>query len=108
MVSFMNERTFTASAGTWGSAFGLRIPREVRKLLFNRKWMSVTLYIEKKPVEINLTDSFWTTCNELRSKEIGRWLKRHGLDSWPSGNPPKIRVDHIADNKFKIVEVIRY
>ena len=40
-------------------------------------------------VTINVSDSFWRGCCELRSAQIGRWMEGRGERPWPSGQPPK-------------------
>lgn len=40
-------------------------------------------------VTINVSDSFWRDCCELRSVQIGRWMESRGERPWPRGQPPK-------------------
>jgi len=57
-----------------------------------------------QPVVVNIDeDSFWsTTCRELISSEIGRWLLNNGLAPWPSGAPPKVLLHPIGRAAFEV------
>lgn len=49
---------------------------------------------------VTLSDSFWRTCSELRSSELGTWLRRHGLAPWPHRQPPTLRIEPAGGNRF--------
>lgn len=53
--------------------------------------------------QANLTASFATTCPELRSAEIGRWLLSSGLAPWPERKPPKLRLQQMKKDHFKVL-----
>ena len=36
----------------------------------------------------DVSPTFWTTCPEFRSAEIGRWMTKRGDKPWPPGSPP--------------------
>jgi hypothetical protein len=38
----------------------------------------------------------------LISKEIGKWLRHHGLAPWPHGKPPVFTLDIVSDNRFSV------
>jgi len=85
-----------------GAGYGLRILKEDRDSVFLRKWDHIILDIDGKEVAINLSDSFWRNCSELRSKEIGKWLISTDKGKWEKGKPPKYQLTQISNNKFKL------
>lgn len=97
-VTTWNNGSFNAS----GAGYGIKIPKSSRDQYFNRNWDSVVLHIEDREVEVKLCDTFWTTCNELRSKEIGLFLIRNGLGDWVKGLPNEVSLTSVKDNTFKL------
>ena len=76
--------------------FGLKIARRVRdrelgslKVALGEGPYVTVVLPGIGPVCVHITPSFWTTCSELRSAEIGAWMKRRGDAPWPRGHPPK-------------------
>jgi len=57
-----------------------------------------------EPVEVNVDKpSFWnSTCHELISKEIGKWLMKNGFAPWPKYNPPKLILEPMSHNRFVV------
>jgi len=87
-----------------GSGYGVRLSVADRERHFDHTWSEVLVDVgEREAVHVPLSPSFWDTCSELRSAAIGRWLIRNGLDSWPRGKPPTVELQHIADNRFKLL-----
>jgi hypothetical protein len=87
-----------------GAGYGLKIPADELSC-FQREWNTVSLFLdgdEEKSVEVNISDSFWNGCRELRSKEIGRWLLEHELAPWDKGFPPTVIMTHIQSNCFAV------
>jgi hypothetical protein len=88
---------------TSGAGYGLRISEEDRDRFFDPDWTAAVLDLGgEADVEVGLSESFWRSCNELRSAEIGRWLRRSGLAPWPKGRPPMLTVQHVAGNRFAV------
>ncbi len=85
-----------------GAGYGILIPKRERDKYFNRKWDRVKIHIEDTSVEIKLRDTFWTTCNELRSKEIGKYLLKNGLGVWEKWKPHKLTLEVVNNNEFTI------
>ena len=89
-----------------GAGYGLKISISDRDNYFKKGWEYVTLNLEGEvdPIQVNIAkNSFWTpVCRELISKDIGLCLKKHGKLPWKKGNPPKLRMEHISENKFKV------
>ena len=77
-----------------GAGYGIRISLFDRDEHFRRVWSSVTLELgEDDVVQVNLSNSFWNRCSELRKKEIGKWMLDRGLAPWPKGYPPQFRLE---------------
>jgi len=59
---------------------------------------------EVKGVAVNVDKpSFWGhRCRELISKDIGTWSIKNGKAPWPEGHPPKMKMEHIDNNRFKV------
>lgn len=95
----MSAREFVATA--WrGGTYGIRIGA-ARARFFERSWSEVEVELESWGViRANLTDTFWTTCPELRNADVGRWLSHHGAATWPRGRPPKILMRHLGGGRF--------
>ena len=52
--------------------------------------------------------TFWTTCPELRSAEIGRWMEQRGDKPWPQGKPPRYEAELITTvNDTATVRIVR-
>jgi len=75
-----------------------------RERYFDHAWSEVLVDVdEREDAPVPLSKSFWDRCSELRSAAIGRWLIRNGLGSWPRGRPPTVQLQHVADNRFKLL-----
>jgi hypothetical protein len=84
-----------------GAGYGLKISEADRDQFFDRDWETVVFdFGGESEAVAALSDSFWRSCSELRSAEIGRWLRRHGLAPWPTGSPPRVEVTHAGGNRF--------
>jgi hypothetical protein len=86
-----------------GAGYGLRISVSDRDRFFHSDWDHVLLEVDgSRQVVVRLSASFWRTCSELRSAEIGRWLLGQRLAPWPRGAPPSVEIDHIGENRFRL------
>jgi hypothetical protein len=85
-----------------GAGFGVRIPAEMRRVIFREDWSHVLLTFDGETIKVPITASFWRQCNELRSKRIGEWLIRHGHATWPKRSPPEILITHEGGNRFAL------
>jgi hypothetical protein len=87
-----------------GAGYGVKLDVRDRDRFFQHEWKSIELSLEgtSKVVQVNVAKpSFWeTTCRELISVEIGRWLIANGLAPWPKGSPPKLLLEHIEGDHF--------
>jgi uncharacterized protein YfaT (DUF1175 family) len=89
-----------------GVGYGIRISDEERDVFFQREWDAVLLQLQgqEEAIEVKIDkDSFWgVPGRELISVEIGRWLRNQGLASWSRGNPPKLILEPLEDNRFSL------
>jgi len=87
-----------------GSSYVVRLSVVDHERYFDHTWSEVLVDVnEREAVHVPLSPSFWDRCSELRSAAIGRWLIRNGVGSWPQGGPPTVQLQHIADNRFKLL-----
>ena len=90
----MGNDQHLALSGWQGSVSGLRVDAESRRRVFlplKGVLRSVRLVLPGHAVQprCTLSPTFWTTCPEFRSAEIGRWMEKRGDKPWPLGNPPQ-------------------
>ncbi|KXB08279.1 hypothetical protein AKJ58_00320 [candidate division MSBL1 archaeon SCGC-AAA385D11] len=86
-----------------GAGYGIRISRKDREAYFRREWESVIIDLEGgSTIEVNISESFWRDCIELRSARIGKWMIRKELAPWEKNNPPSLELKHIEGRKFKL------
>ena len=86
-----------------GGGYGVRIKRKDREKYFQKNWSSVIIELEgEDEVEVSVSPSFWGKCRELRKKEIGKWLINNKLAPWKKFNPPKLILEQISNNKFRL------
>ena len=106
MMNRGKEGSFTASA--WkGGTFGLKIlePAKIRERFFRSEWTVVKLHligVRCRTVEVNISPSFWRSCPEMRSGEIGEWFKDNGHAPWPKGQPPRFIVAARGEREFVV------
>ena len=90
-------------SGWQGTTSGLRIDAETRRkvfLPFKDQLRMVHLFLpghEAQPC-FRLKQTFWTTCPEFRSAEIGKWMDARGDKPWPHRRPPKYRAELVVGN----------
>jgi hypothetical protein len=97
-IGWSNGRPLPSGAG-----YGLRISVSDRDRFFRPNWNTVSLEVEGGGKIVGrLSASFWKTCTELRSAEIGRWLLRQRLAPWQKGAPPSVEIDHVDGNRFRL------
>jgi len=94
----------TSSPSQTGRGYGIRISREDRDRFFDKNCLHVTIELDEITVRIQLSRSFWRDCIELRGKEIGGWMIHRGLVPWPKGHPPKLRLEHLGNARFRLSE----
>ena len=97
----MDVRHRMTLSGWQGATSGLRVDAECR----NRVLMPLRAQLRDVEVELpgqttrprcRITPTFWTTCPELRSAEIGRWMTRRGDKPWTRGNPPRYNAELVG------------
>jgi hypothetical protein len=86
-----------------GAGYGLKISSADGDRYFRREWRTVQLRIGTgEPIFANIDKaSFWnSSCRELISAEVGRWMLANGLAPWPSGQPPRLRLPNLEYARF--------
>ena len=86
-----------------GAGYGVRVQYDDRDRYFQRNWNSVEIALDTgEAAEISLQETFWTTCPELRSSVIGRWMLDLGAIPWAKGKPPQFDLEPIGDRRFRL------
>ncbi len=86
-----------------GAGYGIRISTRDRDQHFDSSWENIDIDLGPSGhTTVTLSDSFWRTCTELRSADIGRWLITHHFAHWPRGHPPLLELHHLHDNRFRL------
>ncbi len=87
--------------GWQGGTTGLRVDAESRR----RVLLPLKRTLQRVRIELpgyaaqplcDVSRTFWTTCPEFRSSEIGRWMTKRGDQPWPRGNPPTYEAELVA------------
>lgn len=99
-------KTMIVLSGWRGATFGLRISKKDRDALL-RGLDKITLKLPLKggrtqSLEINLNVSFWSSCPEFRSRDIGTWMKQRGDYPWRSRQTPK----YLARVTGRVIEIV--
>lgn len=88
---------------TWkGGTHGIRVGKENAQKFFDKSWASIQVKIDGTFHAFGLSPTFWTTCPEFRGGPIPRWLKSKGLHKWPRGNPHRLILKPLDENRFEL------
>jgi hypothetical protein len=89
-----------------GGTYGIRFSKDDRDAFVDRDAKSVKVVLAgwAGPSRVKVSKSFWKKCPQLRSAEIGRWLKARALAPWPEGRPPKLVVTRWPGESVLYVE----
>lgn len=88
-----------------GAGYGVGIKRRDRDRYFQRNWGSVEVVLDDgKVVDVSLSEKFRTTCPELRSSAIGRWMLDRGVIPWAKGKPPQFYLEPVEDRRFRLTQ----
>lgn len=96
------------SPSSSGAGYGLRLKRQDRDAFFKRAMRTVLIEIpgQHEPAEVGVdNDSFWRSCTELRSADIGRWMLKRGFAPWPKGHPPAFELVQKGERRFALMTV---
>ena len=101
--------TMIVLTGWQGSTSGLRIKKKDRDELL-RGLDKITLKLplnggQTESMELSLNDSFWRSCPEFRSRDIGTWMKQRGDRPWRFRQTPKYRA-RVTGGVIEIVSKI--
>lgn len=91
-------------AKAWkGGTFGIRVGRGNARRFFVPKRRFVEIEMDGHLYSFHLSDTFWTTCPEVRGAAIAQWLRKHGHDRWPERRPPEFELTPIiVKRRFKL------
>jgi uncharacterized membrane protein YkvA (DUF1232 family) len=92
-----------------GADYGIRLTREDRDKLFKKSWKTISLELgDESVVNVNLSNSFWEDCIELRSAKIGKWMLNNKIAPWEKNNAPSLTLDSIGNRRFRLDFVTDY
>ncbi len=77
------------------AGYSVRISERDRDSTFDRTWSNVLLEVGDKLITVPISESFWRSCRELRSSEIGKWSLEEELAPWPWHRPPQMQLDRL-------------
>ena len=86
-----------------GAGYGIKVNPKDRDKYFQKAWKEIIIILDDKEIKVNLSESFWKRCSELRKKEIGRWMIEKGIAPWCKGNPPELELVPEKDNRFVLM-----
>ena len=94
----IDRNRFLTLSGWKGGTYGFRVDADTRCRMFlplKDRLSSVQFVLPAHNLcpSCRITRTFWTTCPEFRSAEIGRWMEERGDMPWLSGHPPRYRAE---------------
>jgi hypothetical protein len=90
------------------AGYGLKISAADRDRYFDRTWTSVMVDLgTNSTIEVPLSPSFWRSCTELRSADIGKWLLETNAAPWIRSSPPGIVLTPSEENRFTARLLVR-
>ncbi len=92
-----------------GSGYGLALTKADRDKYFKQSWEEIIIDLGgSELVQVKLSKSFWKDCIELRSSKIGKWLINKELAPWKKNNPPKLELEYLKRNHFRLTYMQDY
>jgi hypothetical protein len=101
----MENMDATVWAGTDKKQLGIRVGVANRTRYFSRAWSHVLVDLDGQIRRFELTPGFWNDCPEFRDgvdEYIKAWLRKHGLLDWPKGRPPRVFLESLGGNRFRL------
>lgn len=89
-----------------GIGYGIRFSKGNMAFLKQHGWNELILQLGYNGVEVHckINDTFWTTCPEVRSKMIGRFLIINNMGKWVTGKPFKLSLFQLEENRFILIK----
>lgn len=102
----MKEIEETMGATTWkgGNSYGIRVGKENANRYFKKEWTDVKVKMGEKYYTFKLSETFWTTCPEIRGEPIKSWLQERGIHRWDENQPYILELVKVGYKKFKLLE----
>ena len=88
--------------GWKGGTYGVSVGKANAAQYFKKTWSRVEIEIDGEFHSFPLRETFWKTCPEFRGGALKEWLLRSGLAPWPRGDPPKLILRPLKENRFRI------
>lgn len=90
------------ATGWKGGVYGVRVGRANAIRFFPKGTTRIEVEIDGHSNSFPLSETFWTTCPEIRGAPIGRWLRANHLAPWQSGRPPQVDLLPLGGNRFRL------
>lgn len=88
-----------------GGTLGIRVGKANANKFFDRRRPMAEVEMDGKWVRFSLSETFWTTCPEIRGASICQWLRARALDTWMHGHPPEVELRPLGENCFRLSEL---
>ncbi len=79
-----------------GAGYGLRFQKADVRAHFQPHWVKVkfeaTYGQHNQVFDLPLAATFYPKCHEIRSKQIGQWFQKIGINHWSKGKPHLVTV----------------
>jgi hypothetical protein len=89
-----------------GGTYGIRVGFPNRERFFDRSWTAVEIEIDGEVRQFPVRGGFWRHCPEIRDKGepvIREWLCRHRTLKWAKGDPPRMELVPVGENRFRLI-----
>jgi len=82
--------------------YGIRISKADRDKFMSPTSPVIRIDINGTTAVKRLPASFWEGCTEIRHPSITRFMRQNGLIPWPTGLPPRFRLEPRGENTFRL------
>lgn len=97
----------TVWAGTGKRQLGVRVGATNRSRYFSPSWQQIKVEMDGQIRSFNLSPGFWKDCPEFRDgpgAHLKTWLVNHNLLDWPKGRPPRLVLEPLGGNLFRLLK----
>lgn len=92
----------TGWQSTGGATLGFRFGSQNAKAFVQSSAKEIRIELDGEVCAFPIRASFWRHCPEVRGAAITRWMRRHGMERWPSGQPPRLRMRRVGADRFVV------
>jgi hypothetical protein len=85
-----------------GLIFGIRVGVKNAERFFDKKWTNVVVELDRSPITVKLSSSFWGATPELRNSAFEKWMRSYRLIPWKLRHPPRLTLTPLGGNHFQL------